>query len=662
MKTPARLPQPSVEATPGSGIHDQHSMALADAMPQIVWTANPDGELDYYNQHWVDYTGMTVEETKGWGWGPVLHPDDLPRCIDVWTHAYTTGTPYEIEYRFKRASDGSYRWFLGRALPVRDADGKIIKWFGTCTDIHDQKQAFAEVEDKVRERTAELAAVNASLLVEIEQRRLLAQTQNRDAVRLNEIITTQCQLAEAKLDLEAFFDLVVYRMDTLTGATGSVIELLDGDEMVYRAGSGVARAHIGLRLKLDSSISGLCVKSREVLRCDDSEIDARVDRAACQRIGVRSMVVAPLFNEGRTIGVLKAMSSEPNAFGGRDMQTLQLMAGLIGAAIAHQTAFNSKEELLNELNTAFAVIKENEQHTRTIIESAHDAFVGICADGRIMDWNRQAEVTFGWTRGEAFGQRMEQLIIPPRYRDAHLAGMSHFHKSGEGPVLNKRIELQALRKNGEEFPVELTISVIKNADGVQFCAFLHDITERKIAEERLVQMAQRDQLTDLPNRRLFNDRLEHAMLRAKRAQKLMALIYLDIDHFKIINDSFGHVVGDALLKEFAARLKASVRRVDTVARLGGDEFVMILEQLQEPVDSEVILQKIMQNVRQEIRVGEHVLNITTSLGGAFYQGQELSEKDLMVLADGALYEAKQTGRDRGCWASQPVSAEFSKKA
>lgn len=113
---------------------------LADAMPQIVWTSRPDGWLDYYNQRWFDYTGMTLEQTQGWGWGPVLYPDDLQKCLDIWAHSLQTGKLYEIEYRFKRASDGTYRWHLGRALPVCDADGKIIKWFGTCTDIDDQKR------------------------------------------------------------------------------------------------------------------------------------------------------------------------------------------------------------------------------------------------------------------------------------------------------------------------------------------------------------------------------------------------------------------------------------------------------------------------------------------------------------------------------------------
>jgi PAS domain S-box-containing protein len=121
---------------------------LADSIPQIIWTANPDGNLDYYNQHWFDYTDMTLEQTLGWGWGPVLHPDDLERCIKVWTESVNTGKPYEIEYRFKRAADGVYKWHLGRALPMRDEDGNIVKWFGSCTDIDEYKRAL-DLESKL---------------------------------------------------------------------------------------------------------------------------------------------------------------------------------------------------------------------------------------------------------------------------------------------------------------------------------------------------------------------------------------------------------------------------------------------------------------------------------------------------------------------------------
>jgi PAS domain S-box-containing protein len=151
---------------------------LAQAIPQIVWTAEPDGNLDYYNQHWFDYTGMTLEQTQGWGWQPVLHPEDVQNCVERWSEAVRTGNPYEVEYRFKRASDGAYRWHLGRALPVRGADGKIQKWFGTCTDIDDQRRAQdalrhsgQELEARVRARTAELFEANAALEREAAERR-----------------------------------------------------------------------------------------------------------------------------------------------------------------------------------------------------------------------------------------------------------------------------------------------------------------------------------------------------------------------------------------------------------------------------------------------------------------------------------------------------------
>ncbi|MEG4073001.1 PAS domain S-box protein [Microcoleus sp. Pol14C2] len=120
---------------------EQLYRVLAEAIPQIVWTARPDGWLDYYNQRWFEYTGLTLEETQGWGWQLAMHPDDVENSVESWKISVETGKTYEVEYRFKRASDGAYRWHLGRALPVRDADGKILKWFGTCTDIDDRQRS-----------------------------------------------------------------------------------------------------------------------------------------------------------------------------------------------------------------------------------------------------------------------------------------------------------------------------------------------------------------------------------------------------------------------------------------------------------------------------------------------------------------------------------------
>jgi PAS domain S-box-containing protein len=140
---------------------EQRYRSLADAMPQIVWTARADGFNDYYNQRWFEYTGLTLEQTEGWGWQPVLHPEDVERCLRSWATAVQTGSSYEIEYRFRRASDGAYRWHLGRAFPMRAPDGRIVKWFGTATDIDDQKRAEEErarllaSEREARERAEE---------------------------------------------------------------------------------------------------------------------------------------------------------------------------------------------------------------------------------------------------------------------------------------------------------------------------------------------------------------------------------------------------------------------------------------------------------------------------------------------------------------------------
>ncbi len=141
---------------------EKHFRTLADSMPQIVWTSRSDGYLDYYNKRWYEFTGFE----EGYGdqsWIPILHPDDVQLCIDTWYHSVQSGEPYQIEYRFKDKLTGSYKWFLGKALPVRDAEGSITKWFGSCTDIDHQKRFSEKLEVLVTERTRELQRSNEDL-------------------------------------------------------------------------------------------------------------------------------------------------------------------------------------------------------------------------------------------------------------------------------------------------------------------------------------------------------------------------------------------------------------------------------------------------------------------------------------------------------------------
>jgi len=172
---------------------------LAEAVPEIIWTTDPAGVPDFFNSCWYRYTGLTFEQSKGADWKGVLHPDDLPACVEKWERSIATGEPYQIEYRFRHA-DGSYRWFLGRANAIRDEKGKVIKWFGTCTDIEDQKHNQQILEDQIRDRTEELADANTRLQEEMwekdEARRRLDE-QNAGILReLTERSTRATMLAK----------------------------------------------------------------------------------------------------------------------------------------------------------------------------------------------------------------------------------------------------------------------------------------------------------------------------------------------------------------------------------------------------------------------------------------------------------------------------------
>jgi two-component system CheB/CheR fusion protein len=140
----------------------QEFQFVTDFMPQMVWSTKPDGFHDFYNKGWFDYTGLTYEQSVSEGWSTVLHPDDAERTWKIWQECLQTGINYEVEYRMKRY-DGEYRWFLARAIPLKDEKGRILKWFGTCTDVHDQKMASDILEQKINERTAELQRANIDL-------------------------------------------------------------------------------------------------------------------------------------------------------------------------------------------------------------------------------------------------------------------------------------------------------------------------------------------------------------------------------------------------------------------------------------------------------------------------------------------------------------------
>lgn len=432
-------------------------------------------------------------------------------------------------------------------------------------------------------------------------------------------------------------------------------------------------------------------------------------------------------------------------------------------------------------------LRATQEKLQIIIDTALDAAVLMDARGRIISWSHQAEVLFGWPREEAIGRLLHETIVPLRHREAHQKGMERFLSSGEGRILNSRIEVDALHRDGHEFPVELSVVPIKMASGYEFSAFIRDVSDRKLMEKALQdselryrtvanftsdweywmaadgslryvspscmelsgytadefyarpellttiihpqdrhlyinhvhrlsaqgvaepidfrihtkagecrwishvcrpvfdangqplgerasnrditdrkqiedqvrQLAFYDPLTKLPNRRLLGDRLNQTMAASKRSDCYGAVMFLDLDNFKPLNDAHGHEAGDLLLIEVANRLKRGMRESDTVARFGGDEFVVILGELAidraaSVAQAGTVAEKLRQSLAepyiltvqhdgQPDTTVEH--HCSASVGVAMFINHEASQDDIFKWADAAMYQAKESGRN-----------------
>ncbi len=273
----------------------------------------------------------------------------------------------------------------------------------------------------------------------------------------------------------------------------------------------------------------------------------------------------------------------------------------------------------------------------------------------VWDWNVQTgEVQFSQRWKEMIGyaedeiddklEEWEKRVHPNDLPRVKADLQAHF----EGKTATYSSEHRMCCKDGEwRWILDRGKVVQRDADGrpLRMIGMHTDITDRKRIEERIRHMAQHDALTDLPNRALFSDRLQQALAVAKRDQSQFAVLYLDLDKFKPINDSLGHDVGDLLLKEVAQRMQACVRESDTVARIGGDEFVVLLRNVEEPADAMRVAEKIRFALNQPFDIAGRSLSISSSSGIAIYPDHGSNEIELSKNADMAMYAAKQSGRD-----------------
>jgi diguanylate cyclase (GGDEF)-like protein/PAS domain S-box-containing protein len=289
-------------------------------------------------------------------------------------------------------------------------------------------------------------------------------------------------------------------------------------------------------------------------------------------------------------------------------------------------------------------IERGEQRLRAMMDSVVDGIITVTDDGVVESANPAAARIFGCAPHELVGLRVDELIAlserpraPRRRRAAAPVELAALPRQS-------LLEVTGRRRDGTVFPLELSVADLFEPGSL--VVTLRDITARKSVEDQILYHATHDALTGLPNRVLFDDRLATALRHSARHHDMIAVLFLDVDRFKIINDTLGHTVGDTLLVALSRRLREAVRAEDTVARMGGDEFIFILRDLKSAEDAVKPAQKILDAIRPPFHVACHELHVTASIGISLHPADGPGPEQLLKCADMALYRAKERGRDR----------------
>jgi diguanylate cyclase (GGDEF)-like protein/PAS domain S-box-containing protein len=326
---------------------------------------------------------------------------------------------------------------------------------------------------------------------------------------------------------------------------------------------------------------------------------------------------------------------------------LQLRHGRWLSVTEFRTAEGGTVGIYNDITEAkrrLRAIERGEQRLRAVMDSVVDGIVTVRDDDVIESSNPAAARIFGCAPHELIGLRVGDLIaaseatrVARRRRPAAPVEIAALPRQS-------LLEVTGRRRDGTTFPLELSVADLPEPHSL--VVTLRDITARKAAEDQILYHATHDVLTGLPNRALFDDRLATALRHSARHQETIAVLFLDLDRFKIINDTLGHTIGDTLLVALSRRLRQTVRAEDTVARMGGDEFIFILRGLKNAEDAVKPAQKILDAIRPPFHVGGHELHVTASIGISLHPADGPGPDQLLKCADLALYRAKERGRDR----------------
>jgi len=588
---------------------------------QLVLRGSSDASWDwnletgnlYYSPRWWAMLGYEFNEldTGESLWEHIVHADDRLYVNQAFDRVIQTeADTYEIEFRLQH-KDGHYVPVLSRGFILRNESGKPVRVSGTNTDLTERKQSEAKIQ-----RLSHLYAAISHCSQAIVR-----------CTSKEELFQQICQ------DIVALGGMKMAWIGLVDSSSLNVIPVASaGDDFGYLEHINIS---IDATLPQGQGPTGSAVRNNQPVLVQDFFNDSRTaawrERGLASRWGASAAL--PLRNNGVAIGAFTLYSKETNAFDDEMCNLLITMATDISFALDNFTREFERKQAEVKLHLA-----------ANVFTHAREGITITTTDGTIIEVNDAFSRITGYSREEVLGHNPRILSSGRQGHEFYVGMWGDLVEKGYwyGEIWNKH-------KNGSLYAAMQTISAVQDAQGKtqQYVALFSDITSLKEHESQLEHIAHFDQLTGLPNRVLLADRLRQAMTQAQRRDQKLAVVFLDLDAFKIINDTHGHSMGDRLLKTVATRMKLVLREGDTLARLGGDEFVAVLLDVQDTCASEAMFNRLIAAAAQPVYVDDIALQVTASLGVTFYpQPEDVDADQLLRQADQAMYKAKQEGKNR----------------
>ena len=470
-----------------------------------------------------------------------------------------------------------------------------------------------------------------------ENRRQRGLRTKPSALRVLLAATTTLNAAVTEEDvLRALAD----RARALCGAQYASIGLQRGQELQYlhQLSGRLGWQETTYLLPNTGSIIGHVFATATPYRCNDLAADPRSDHAYDALQGFHSQLSVPIQGgEGAVLGVVSLYNKRRGSFSADDEVLLQMLAAQAGVAL--------------ERSRTRSTLSRSEQRFRALVQHASDMVLVLDRDGSLQYVSPACERLLGYTAADLTGTDL--------FAGVHSDDAPAFHEalaqaSGR-PDSYYGIEFRAQHRHGSWRSFEAVATNLLAEPAVAGMVLnVRDVTERKQYEEQLRQQAFHDPLTGLPNRVLFLDRLTHALARARDTGRRTAVLFLDLDNFKVVNDSLGHDIGDRFLRVVAERLSGAVRTTDTVSRFGGDEFTVLLEDIANEAEAVAVARVLTDRLRERVQLGDREVFPTSSIGIATSDARELPE-GLIRKADLAMYRAKARGKAQSCVFAESMS-------